>query len=298
VEIGPPDVCLAKSAVLALLQELEAYPKPGLVSRKDSGAHADMDRDLMCRSANALQRPFASIAAAGREGGPFELSLVPLGLAAEREMLRATGGINTHRGAIFTLGMILAAMARAESISRPTVPAGIRSVLLETWGEALRAHAAAEVSGPSHGALVRQSTGAGGARAEAARGVPGIFETGAPVYSKALASWLHPAAARIQTLFALMESAEDSNVIYRGGTEAADFVRRSAAEFLAAGGCYSEGWLPRAEELHRIFIQRNLSPGGCDDLLAGTILAGTILVAGGYESQKVETDRKFPVRPR
>lgn len=257
------------------MQELEAYPKPGLVSPRDSGSHSDMDFELMRRSAQALLRPFATIAAAGREARPFESSLIPPGLLAEREMLRATGGINTHRGAIFTLGMLLAAMARAEATSRPTTPDGIRAVLLETWGGALRAHASAD-SGSSHGAAVRKSTGSGGARAEAARGFPGIFETGVPVYCKALASGLDPAAARIQTLFAIMEAAEDSNVLYRGGTEAADFVRRAAAEFLDAGGCYSDGWFSRAEELHGTFIRRNLSPGGCADLLSGTLLVAGV----------------------
>ena len=272
MEISTADQSLAGSAVSALLRELEAYPKPGLVSPRDSGAHADMDYVLMCRSANALRRPFASIAAAGRDGAPFELSLIPLGLAAEREMLRATGGINTHRGAIFTLGMLVAAMARAGASARPTNPDGIRAVLLETWGAELKAHASSVKSVSSHGALVRRITGAGGAREEAALGFPGVFETGLPVYRDALASGLDPNAARIQTLFALMEATEDSNVVFRGGTDAAAFVRQAAAEFLEAGGCRSEGWFVRAEELHRTLIRRNLSPGGCADLLSGTIL--------------------------
>ena len=268
------------------MQELEAYPKPGLVSPRDSGAHVDMDFDLMCRSADALLRPFACIAAAGRDACPFETFLIPLGLAAEREMLRATGGVNTHRGAIFTIGMLVAAMARAESLAKPMIPDGVRSVLLETWGDALQAHAASDGIDASHGALVRKTTGAGGARAEAARGFPGIFETGLPVYREALASGLDPNAARIQTLFALMEAAEDSNVIFRGGCDAADFVRRAAAEFLAAGGCNSEGWFARAEELHRTFIRRNLSPGGCADLLSGTLF-----VAGRYAA-RIDADSR------
>jgi triphosphoribosyl-dephospho-CoA synthase len=276
VEIASADVSLAESAVSALVQELEAYPKPGLVSPRDSGAHPDMDHALMSRSAKALFRPFALIAAAGREGRPFEGSLIPLGLAAEREMLCTTGGVNTHRGAIFTLGMLLAAMARAESSVRLTTPDEIRAALLETWGEALQAHAASDVSIASHGALVRKATGAGGARAEAARGFPGIFETGVPAYLEATASGLDRNAARIQTLFVLMESAEDSNVIFRGGINAAKFVRCSAAEFLAAGGCSSDGWFARAEGLHREFIRRNLSPGGCADLLSGTLLVAGI----------------------
>ena len=280
MEIGAADVSLAESAVAALMQELEAYPKPGLVSPRDSGAHADMDHALMCRSTQSLLQPFVRIAAAGREARAFAAFLIPLGLAAEQEMLRATGGINTHRGAIFTTGMLVAAMARADSTARLTTSNEIRSVLLETWGDALQAHAASDVIGASHGAIVRKTTGAGGARAEAARGFPGIFETGVPVYREALASGLDPNAARIQTLFALMEAAEDSNVIFRGGSEAADFVRRSASEFLEAGGCFSDGWFARAEEIHRTFILRNLSPGGCADLLSGTLF-----VAGCYAAR-------------
>ena len=282
MEIETADLSLAGSAVAALIQELESYPKPGLVSPRDSGAHTDMDHALMYQSAQALFHPFARIAAAGREACPFEFSLIPLGLAAEREMHRATGGVNTHRGAIFTMGMLVAAMARAESIARPTTTTdGIRAVLLETWGDALHAHAASGGVDASHGAIVRRSTGAGGARAEAAHGFPGIFETGIPVYREALASGLDPNTARIQTLFALMESAEDSNVIFRGGSDAAAFVRRAAAEFLAVGGCRSDGWFARAEELHRTFIRRNLSPGGCADLLSGTLLVAGVAPGGG-----------------
>lgn len=276
MEIGPPDIALAESAVSALLQELEAYPKPGLVSPRDSGAHADMDHALMCRSARALFRPFACIAAAGREARPFRAHLIGLGLSAEKEMLRATGGVNTHRGAIFTLGMLVAAMARAESLEGPVTPERVRAALIETWGYALKAHAAAEVSPASHGAVARKSAGTGGARAEAARGFPGVFEVGLPAYRRAVAAGLDANAARVQTLFALMESAEDSNVVFRGGSGAAAFVRAAASEFLAAGGCASDGWFGRAEGLHKEFIRRNLSPGGCADLLAGTLLVAGV----------------------
>ena len=270
MDVSASDLSLAESAVTALLQELEAYPKPGLVSLRDSGSHADMDHLLMRRSAEALFGSFADIAAAGRAGQPFATSLIPLGVAAEREMLRATSGVNTHRGAIFTLGMLVAAKARAAA--SPTRPDSIRSTLLETWGDALRAHASLDDSRNSHGALVRRDMGAGGARTEAARGFPGIFETGLPAYLSAQAAGLDANAARIQVLFTLMAAAEDTNVLFRGGMDAATFVRRSAEEFLASGGCSSNGWFGRAEALHREFIRRNISPGGCADLLAGTLL--------------------------
>jgi triphosphoribosyl-dephospho-CoA synthase len=272
---GAADLSLAESAILSLLQELETYPKPGLVSMVDSGAHADMDYALMCRSAHALLHPFARITAAGRKAGSFESMIVPLGLAAERDMLHATDGINTHRGAIFSLGMILAALALVDSASKPLTSAHVRAALLDTWGDALQAHALSGGLGASHGAVVRRTTGSGGARVEAARGFPGIFEIGVPAYRAALAADLDFNASRVHTLFVLMEAVEDTNVLFRGGPEAASFVRQSAGQFLAEGGCRRAGWFDRAEELHRKFIQRNLSPGGSADLLSGTLLVAS-----------------------
>jgi len=266
------DLSLARSAVSALLQELEAYPKPGLVSRVDSGAHADMDYDLMSRSAHALLLPFAKIAAAGRAQSFFQDSLIPLGLAAEKEMLRATNGVNTHRGAIFSLGMLVAALSCAKSDGKPMTPERVREVLFERWGDALQAHACAGDPEASHGAWVRRKTGVGGAREEAARGFPGVFEIGIPSYVEAMSLGLDENTRCIHTLFAIMERVEDTNVIFRGGPESGVFVRQSAKDFFEQGGVVRDGWFERAEKLHRTFTQSNLSPGGCADNLAGTLL--------------------------
>jgi triphosphoribosyl-dephospho-CoA synthase len=270
--VSADDLALAGVAVAAMHDELKVYPKPGLVSPVDSGAHDDMDVDLMRRSADSLLRPFACLAAAGRQAGSFDGSLAPLGVDAERQMLRATGGINTHRGAIFCMGLIVASIARTRCTVMPVSPAAIQAALTHEWGAALEAHALRGDAASSHGALVRQTTGAGGARSEAARGFPGIFQVGVPAYRQAVASGLDANAASVHTLFALMEAVDDTTVLYRGGVDAGLFVRRSAAEFLAAGGCSREDWFERAERLHRVFVARNLSPGGCADLLAATLL--------------------------
>ena len=265
------DLALAGAAVAAMHDELTAYPKPGLVSPVDSGAHDDMDFALMCRSADSLLQPFASLAAAGRQGLSFDGSLAPLGMEAERSMLRATGGVNTHRGAIFSIGLVVASIARTRSAAAPVSPEAIQATLRREWGAALEAHAAgSDVA--SHGGLVRQKVGVSGARGEAAGGFPSIFQVGVPAYREALASGLDANAANVHTLFALMEAVDDTTVLYRGGAEAGLFVRRAAAEFLASGGCRDAGWFARAERLHRTFIDRNLSPGGCADLLAATFL--------------------------
>ena len=271
-ETTAADQALAGAAVAALRDELEAYPKPGLVSPVDSGAHHDMDFTLMCRSAESLRQPFARLSAAGRQGNAFGTALAPLGRDAERAMLQATGGVNTHRGAIFSMGLIVAAIARARATEVQPLPAAIQSTLRREWGEALEAHAAAGGQASSHGGLVRQTTGAAGARGEAARGFPTVFQVGLPAYRAALARGLEAGTARIQTLFTVMEAVDDTTVLYRGGAEGGLFVRRAAGEFLAAGGCLAEGWFERAEGLHRNFVARNLSPGGCADLLAATLL--------------------------
>lgn len=269
--ISAEDLALAGAAVAAMHDELKAYPKPGLVSPVDSGAHDDMDFALMCRSADSLLRPFASLAAAGRLALSFDGSLAPLGIEAERQMLHATGGVNTHRGAIFSIGLVVASIARTRAAATPVSPEAVQATLRCEWGGALEAHAGGGDAG-SHGALVRQKVGVSGARGEAARGFPSLFQVGVPAYRQAMGWGLEANAAQLHTLFALMEAVDDTTVLYRGGAEAGLFVRRSAAEFLASGGCRDAGWYERAERLHRTFVARNLSPGGCADLLAATLL--------------------------
>lgn len=270
------DRSLADVATAALLHELVAYPKPGLVSPVDSGAHDDMDFALMCRSIEFLHRPFASLASAGRTGKGFESVLMPLGIKAEHRMLAATGGVNTHRGAIFSMGMIVAALARAKMLDTSPTPEAVRATLLGKWGTALEAHAARGDAASSHGAMVRRSTGRDGARHEAAIGFPSVFDLALPAYREALDRGLDGNAASIQTLFVLMAAIDDTTVLHRGGLPGGDFVQDAAIAFLAGGGCFSSGWQREAERLHSAFIDRRLSPGGCADLLACAILVSTV----------------------
>lgn len=269
--VSAVDTALAAAAVAALHDELKAYPKPGLVSPVDSGAHADMDFELMRRSADSLLEPLTHLAAAGRAGRSFEEALMPLGIDAERRMLAATGGVNTHRGAIFSMGLIVAATARATALSAEVAPGAIRSALKREWGDALEVHAARGSAAASHGGLVRRNTGRDGARSEAALAFPNVFEVGLPALGRALAAGLDPNAAHVQTLFELMASVDDTTVLYRGGLDAGAFVRGSAETFLGGGGCFRPDWHDRAERLHRAFTERNVSAGGCADLLACTL---------------------------
>ena len=260
---------IALAAVRSLYDELSLYPKPGLVSLVDNGSHRDMDAGTFMRSLFALRRYFFRIAAAGVAGAPFT-ELKQLGIAAERRMLAATGGVNTHRGAIFSLGLLCAAAGRCKALGLPSTPDAVRATLQREWGAALAAHA--DAGGASHGLAMAARHGAGGAREEAALGLPSVFGVALPALLQAHAQTGCWERARIEALFALMAHASDTNVYYRGGAAGAALVRMLARRFIARGGVHRADWLRYATACHRIFTRRRLSPGGAADLLAAACL--------------------------
>jgi triphosphoribosyl-dephospho-CoA synthase len=255
---------VARYAVRSLYQELALYPKPGLVSLVDTGSHDDMDASTFVRSLFSLRRYFLDIALAGARGEDFAV-LRGLGIEAERRMLLATGGINTHRGAIFSLGLLCAAAGRAGALSWQ--PDLLRETLVESWGSALSQH-----RGPaaSNGALARVRHAAPGAREQAAAGFPAIFELALPTLRRTLAAGRGLRCARIDTLFTLMAELSDTNVYHRGGVEGARIVRDTSLGFLSRGGTAANGWEDKAVAAHRLFVAHRLSPGGAADLLAAT----------------------------
>jgi triphosphoribosyl-dephospho-CoA synthase len=253
-------------ATASLWTELALYPKPGLVSLRDSGAHTDMSAATFVRSIVALRPGFVAIAAAGARGASFG-ALRELGIDCERRMMRATGGVNTHRGAIFTLGLIAAAAgAIATTGLRPT-DAVLRAGVL-AWGRELTAFSLDVASPPSHGRLAATRYGAAGARGEATHAFPAVFEVGLPALREALARRASASQAQLHALFALLAHVEDTNVLHRGGPAALAFVQRAASAFLAANSVFAPGWRSRAVALHRGFCMRRISPGGSADLLA------------------------------
>ena len=124
----------------------------------------------------------------------------------------------------------------------------------------------------SHGSGARRRFRAGGARAEAASGFPTIYHIGLPALMRgAVATAGEAEAARVEACFALIAALEDTNLLHRGGLAGLDFARRATQDFLDAGGVGADGWLARAEAVHKAFVARRLSPGGSADLLAMTL---------------------------
>lgn len=253
---------LGHLASLSLKLEVETYPKPGLVSHLDNGAHRDMDAALLCRSAETLMPFFSELAAAGAEGAGMN-RLRAIGVTAERAMLAATCGVNTHRGAIFGLGLLCAAAGYRNAVG---IRKSLGRLVSERWGDDI-------LSGPvslrSHGAVASRRYGAGGARAEAADGFPSVYDIALAALHAARRRAPHDEeAVRVETCMRLIAEVTDTNLLHRGGAEGLCFAQASAASFLAAGGIGSPDWRRRAADIHQAFVARNLSPGGSADLLA------------------------------
>jgi triphosphoribosyl-dephospho-CoA synthase len=260
---------IGRAALRSLWQELALYPKPGLVSLRDVGAHRDMNAGTFVRSLFALSRFFSDIAAAGATGARFGV-LRDLGMRAEVAMLAATQGINTHRGAIFSLGLLAAAIARAVATGEAPSDAAVRRTLIAHWGADL-SFARQRPGVASNGLRVARRYGVSGARGEAGRAFPSVFDVALPTLRQARARGCDMRHASLSALFALLAHVDDTNVLHRGGAEGLMFVRGRAREFRDSGDVYAFGALSRAEAIHREFVARRLSPGGCADLLAAAL---------------------------
>lgn len=258
---------IARAASQALLGELACYPKPGLVSFVDNGAHEDMNAATFLASIDALHGYFQAIAAAGVARAGFD-ALRDLGLRAEQDMLAATGGVNTHRGAIFAIGFLAAAAGRLIAMGQRPRPARVAAAVGLLWGREI---AAAHGDGDSHGATVASRYGAGGARAQAAAGFPVLRRAVLPAMAATRMRGGDPDAVALDGFFASLATLEDTNLLYRGGPTGLDWARAEAAAWRRAGGALAADGKARAIALHQAHTARNLSPGGSADMLSAAL---------------------------
>jgi triphosphoribosyl-dephospho-CoA synthase len=269
---------LDRAALAALHEELVTWPKPGLVCLRDPGAHADMSASTFFASLRALRGVFARAGRAGSTGVSFA-ELVELGMDAETRMLAATGGVNTHRGAIFSLGLLAAAAGGLAAEGTRLEPASIAITVAARFSRALRALP----SSASHGAEVARRFGVGGARDEAAAGFPHLVQVALPALAWGLARGHGRRAAVVHTLVSLIATLADTNLLYRGGTQGLELAQRGARDFLAAGSAFAPGWEHRLLALHHRFVGRNLSPGGSADLLAAALFLDRLRFRGSSQ---------------
>ncbi|GLH41138.1 putative 2-(5''-triphosphoribosyl)-3'-dephosphocoenzyme-A synthase [Pseudomonas atacamensis] len=259
---------LADLAVDALIDEADLSPKPALVDRRGNGAHTDLHLGLMHASALALWPAFKEMAEAalelGEVGVPLREAIGRIGREGEQSMLVTTNGVNTHRGAIWALGLLVTAAAlQPKSIAL----CAARLALLDDR------YAPTPLS---HGAQVAQRYGARGAREEAQLGFPSVLQRGLPQLHKSRANGHGEQNARLDALLAIMTELADTCVLYRAGEPGLQAMQAGAQAVLDAGGSASLSGRRRLHELDQQLIALNASPGGAADLLAATLLLDRI----------------------
>ena len=255
---------IAAQAVKALLYEVCTAPKPGLVDRENSGSHRDMDIFTFMGSAAVLQPYFADCALAGMRGADLD-GIRFLGKAAEQTMLAETKGVNTHKGAIFTMGLLCAAAGRSDG----TEPESVLTQLADLCrGLTQRDFAGiTEENAKTVGEKLYAAYGITGVRGQVESGLPAVLHTGLPVLREGLERGFSLERSGCAALLAMLTATVDTNMIARSDRETARSISREVALLLARDR-YPDADKLRA--LDELFTDRNLSPGGTADLLAAT----------------------------
>lgn len=258
---------LASLAVSSLIDEAELSPKPGLVDSRGSGAHDDLTLDLMRRSAHALYPAFHAMAleADGQHTSlALRESLGAIGRDGESAMMQATAGVNTHRGAIWALGLLTASAAmQPEDASAQAIAA--RAASIAVLPDRLMPQQQRK------GDAVCKAYGIKGARGEAQEGFPHVLTLALPTLRATRQRGASEHAARLNSLIAIMTSLVDTCVLSRGGMPALQAMQNGARAVLDAGGVDALAGRRALLALDKQLLALRASPGGAADLLAATL---------------------------
>lgn len=250
---------VADLAERALRMELDTTPKPGLVDRRDNGAHKDMDYALMSKSISAL-RPYLTRLAVESAKDIDPAKIKEIGIEAEKAMLKATGGVNTHKGALFCIGLSVAAASNLASATGSVQAYSFKELVSRVASEIPAAQG-------THGAEAKRSFKVGGALENARGAYPELFADWLPYY---LSLEGDPFLCH-KTLLHIMTTLDDTNILHRRGEEGLARAKSEAARLLED---FSESGL---SSLNKDFIRENISPGGSADMLSLTIFIESII---------------------
>src|SRR6266403_2057299 len=257
----------------ALIAEAELTPKPGLVDRRGAGTHIDLSLAIMRRSAVAIEPYICLMAFVSRRSHPSQPlreRLAVIGRDAECAMLKATGGSNSHKGAIWILGL-LAAAAAMQNDDNPRA-----SAITATARKIASFEDRATPRLVSHGDVVAKRYGVTGARGEALRGFPHVVDIGLPMLHSKRASGVIENVARLDTLLSIMANLDDTCLLYRGGREALLTAKEGAAAVESAGGSGTAIGRQQLQCLDHQLLELGVSPGGSGDLLAATLFLDAV----------------------
>jgi len=268
---------LAELAVAALVDEAMLTPKPGLVDMRGKGAHRDLSWLLMCHSAHALRPAFEAMALAGAAAG-IDADALPalrrrigaIGREAEVTMMAATGGVNTHRGAIWALGLLVT--AAAQGAAHPSAIAARAGTL------ARLADPAAPACTGNKGEAARKTYCVGGARGQAEAAFPHVTDVALPMLHASRRRGDSESAARLNALLAIVAELDDTCLLARGGRPALAAAQAGAQAVLASGGVAAPAGQAALHRLEADMLARGTSPGGAADLLAAALLLESIRI--------------------
>ena len=273
-QVRPHAASLAHMVVTALIDEATLTPKPGLVDFRGRGAHRDLDWMLMCHSAWALHPGFCAMAEVGASDVHTELlreRIGRIGRQAEATMMQATGGINTHRGAIWALGLLVTAAAEN------TTAMSAAAVAMRAGEIARHEDRFAPVLTGNKGEAACHQYGVGGARGQAQAGFPHVIDIALPCLHESRLRGDDENTARLNALLSVVAELDDTCVLSRGGSVALASIQSGATSVLTAGGAATLHGMRALRCLEADMLARNVSPGGAADLLAATLFLDRLM---------------------
>lgn len=286
IQLVPPTTIpyiIGHLASMALQAELDTTPKPGLVDRNDNGAHRDMDHALMQRSIQTLHPYFVRLAQLGFTGKqPCHDEIVNIGIEAEREMFKATGGVNTHKGALFSIGLAAVALA-GEAFSRITQAErcgtmaynDVNSKQIQSLSNSIASLARLfpDTNG-THGSKAKANNILKGALDNAREGYTQLFKAWLPFYIDRIAEGDNYALHK--TLLRIMCDLDDTNIVYRTSIETMKEVKTEARQMLDASRNIVN-FEAALQAMNTDYIHRNISPGGSADMLSLVVFLSCIV---------------------
>jgi holo-ACP synthase/triphosphoribosyl-dephospho-CoA synthase len=271
-------LAMARKAVYAMLLETACRPSPGLVNPSGTGSHADMNYLTFLASSSALAPWYGVLAQAGAElqGQPDALlhALRPHGIQAETAMFSATGGVNTQKGLIFSLGLAVGAAGYALRASCRPGAADVRSAVIRAAAplqDELRGLADGERTPASGGERAYARYGATGIRGEAIGGYPSVFDHALPTFTSLIDAGYSVNDCLVGALVSLLAVVEDTTVLARHGLGGLRYVQSQAREALRLGSVRTTPGRDKITEMDTCFAARRLNPGGSADLLAVSV---------------------------
>jgi len=263
---------LADCASKAVLYEVSAFPKPGLVSPISSGAHDDMNYFTFIDSTTALMKYFILFAMAGYSSKDLKeifSDIRKIGIQAEADMFAATGKVNTHKGMIFLMGVSLAATAKVlyERQDFKRISSTIQEMTADLVLKDL--HHLTKETASTHGEKLYVNHNITGIRGEVEDGLPIVFLHALPFFQDNKDLTLNNQL--IQTLFKIMTICDDTTIIHRHNVNKLLEVKEKGKKILAMDGVRSKAGQEQLEQLCHCFIEERVSPGGSADLLAVTV---------------------------